>query len=409
MTETEVDMEHPAQTLLYEALLNATSAMYIDIDTLDDSCIEDIVNGSYYDSSVDFSTIVEAISDTAFKISDKALTLFKDDPTPITEDERNTIAREVHEKLIRIPIKYEIFFPLPSHYPSNDKQLLGSVSIKKITPAMNKAYQPDRPIDILSALAGAPSSSVAPQEDEYYMVIEDTGLVRRGGNIVLENRHDPLRIFRLYMALNSVTSTSLRFSVFLKHDYMGRAFDDKNFVANVDSTINSNASLATLSFLTTTKEQMDKTDEIFSKLLTEQAEPMESKRIELCNSLHWYFEYANTKEPSLRLVYLTSAFNSLFGLKGKKYDATVRDIAPVVAEANAVDFNDKASTQGNIEKLFRLRNNVIHGRQEIQSFRRIDVREINENNTVIKLCTTQYKKYMNKLLEQYMSSLTTSN
>lgn len=131
--------------------------------------------------------------------------------------------------------------------------------------------------------------------------------------------------------------------------------------------------------------------------------------MQLCNSLYWYIEFLNNEETSLQLVFLVSAFDSLFPprhhtvFKNKQITPTVLEKAPLIAEVASSSQNELKIYLETIEKLFEERNKVIHGKVEIHGYRK-GVKKQNED--IVKLVTesTQiYEEYLKKRILKFIS------
>ena len=384
--------------LLDEVITDAGN-IFANFGNLDTNKLLAIVRLGCYDPIVDTEVIIDEIYYGCIRFYDPKLHSAK-----LTPEQRRALVSQIHGKLSRIPIRYEVIFPLPEDYPFDNKQLLKNVKIRQFTEDEREKYIRKNPLNTLDQLIGRTENPLWP-ETIAYMVVTDSGLIRPANKIVLDNRHDPVRIFHLYIALHSVASTLVSAEYSVRQRSGAQAYDNKKFVANVDSSILSGSSLGSVHFRDEDAEWINTMDELFTHLLTERADKLEGVRTMLTNSLHWYFEFANSKDTNLRVVYLVSAFDSLFGFDEKHRVPTVYDIAPVVAEANASDFKEKADATELIKHLYSLRNEVIHGRKEIQQFRRIDAREKRQNVSTLNLAERQYKQYIGRQLRLYDRSV----
>lgn len=399
----KLDRSEHATKLLDESLANVQlKDMFLDYDSINFDKLHEIVRKNCYDSAVDAEVIWEQIFYASIRFSDTK----NKGKTPLTDEQRCKLVKLVHDNLSRIPIRYEVLFELPESYPLNNKSLLDDVRIERLAQTTRKLYEAQNPPDFLQQLAHPNASyenPVLPKTNVSYLAVADSGLIRPGGKIVLDNRHDPVRIFRLYMALQMVSS-NLSQHTMRQHDFTARAYDKKKFVAYIPTRIDASSPISHACFNKEDRDKIELIDKLFGQILKVRDDDLEDTRIRLSNALHWYFEFASSDDTSLRVVYLVSAFDSLFGFIEKDHIPTARDIVPIIAEANANDFKERSNIAEAIKQLYRLRNNIIHGRKEIQNYTRSDARQKRHVASNLDFSERQFKQYMGKLLRMYIKT-----
>lgn len=185
--------------------------------------------------------------------------------------------------------------------------------------------------------------------------------------------------------------------------YSAKAYDCKVFVGSINSLNNTDADISRARFPLGQSKGVEQANSFFKLILEEKTGSLEKVRVQIANSLYWFFEHLNTDDLNLQIVYLVSAFDSLFSIKHSNVP-NVENIAPVIAEAISDDFSKRDKVFMDIKELYSLRNSIIHGGLEIQNLRKADQSGRSSRSATVSRSMKYYQEYMKKMFKRYVSS-----
>lgn len=393
--------EEEVLVLYHEALDNATAKDYVDFDSIDTDKLREILRSKYYDPAVTwFSFIHEIIMSAPNQLKGDG-----NNTRPLSKKEVGDLIGTVHGKFKRIPIDYEILIQIPDYYPFDFTELTDSISVIKLSEDELKGYQDANPE--ATYYSGMLEVNKIPFNWQHYLKIKDSGLIESAKNMHLDARHDPIRVFRLFVTVHTVFGTiemrGLLSILARNHQYSARAYDKKVFVSAINNLANDGSDLSHSIFVYKKTDHINDANEFFKLLLAEEIGELEKVRIQITNSLYWLYEHLNTDDLYLEVVYLVSAFDSLFSIKNSTVP-NLENIAPVVAEAIAKDFKEREKVSLEIRALYPLRNSIIHGGLEIQNFRRSDNTNRSNISSILQKAKHNYLKYMKTMFDRYTAS-----
>lgn len=251
-------------------------------------------------------------------------------------------------------------------------------------------------------------SEKLPSKNEIYLVVTDKGLVKTGEHAFLESNYSPDRLAGMFYSLH-VLADNVIANGYRRHNPTPRVYmSSHEYVSNFVSPLKSSKA-ETLEFVGD-KKSIDEMNTIFAKLIDPYSDKnKENARIQLCNSLYWYMEYLNASDWSLQCVFLVSAVDSLFPPRvnmatNGKTTPSVNEKAPMIADAASFTEGEKQENTATIEKLFSLRNEVIHGKIEIQGFNKTKKKENATNKATIESSEGLLKLYLHKRLNRLTAS-----
>lgn len=395
------------ENLLKEFVKNAAlKDGLVDTDTLDFDKHREILNDNLYDDGIDWDLLWNVIFNQLLKYHD-----WKDQNKQLSDEEKAEFAASAHKFLSGVPFKYGFYFKLPDGYPLQAEKLSENISIFKSDQKFVDSQKKINPMsDFDKMLRGNKQSSNSQilTPDQFYLLIHDSGLVITGKKAFLESSYSPDRIFGIFLAVHLITE-NLKTDKLARDNPTAMVYDSSGrYRANFVSPIRSSKA-EHLEFLDK-KEGSKFANKVFLELVTHQTDKnLESARVQLCNSLYWYIEFLNNEETSLQLVFLVSAFDSLFPprqhsvFKNKQITPTVLEKAPLIAEVASSSQNELKDYLQTIEKLFEERNKVIHGKVEIHGYRK-GVKKQNEDTVELVTEAVQiYEKYLKKRILKFIS------
>lgn len=378
----------------------------VDSDTLNFDKYREIINTKLYDEGIDWDIFWNVIFNHLLKYHD-----WENKNKALTDDQKNEFASLVHKFLGGVPYKYAFYFKLPDNYPLKPEKLNKDISIIKTDQAFIDAQEKLNPAsDFDKMIHGNKQASnhqlLSPNKS--YMLINDRGLVITGKNAFLESSYSPDRIFGIFLAVHLITE-NLRADKLARDNQTTKVYDDSGkYRANFVSPIKASRAehLEFYKKVETTKMA----NKVFVQLITHQKDKhLESARIQLCNSLYWYVEFLNSEETSLQLVFLVSAFDSLFPprqhsvFKKRQVTPTAQEKAPVIAEVASNSQLEIQTYLEIIEKLFDERNKVIHGKVEIHGYRKSAKRQNNDTVELVNDAQRLFERYLKRRIAKFVT------
>lgn len=378
----------------------------VDTDTLDFDKYREILSSNLYDDGIDWDLFWNIVFNRLLKYHD-----WENPDKELTEEQKNEFVSSVHKFLNSVPYKYHFYFKLPDKYPLNPEKLNKDISIIKCDQAFVDSQEQVNPIsDFDKTVHGNKQESnhrlLTP--NQFYLLINDSGLVVTGKNAFLESSYSPDRIFGIFLSVHLITG-NLSADKLARDNQTAKVYDDSGkYRANFVSPIKASRA-EHLEFYK--KEDTTKiANTIFLKLITHQkSKNLEKARIQICNSLYWYIEFLNSEETSLQLVFLVSALDSLFPprqhsiFKTKQITPTVLEKAPVIAEVASSNQDELHRFLEIVEKLFEERNKVIHGKIEIHGYRKSAKKQNNNSVELVGQARLIYEKYLKKRIGKFIS------
>lgn len=378
----------------------------VDTDTLNFDKYREIMNGNLYDDGIDWDLLWNVVFNHLLKYHD-----WENPDKALTEEQKNGFVSSVHKFLNGAPYNYEFYFKLPDKYPLKPEKLNKDISIFKANQTFIDSQEKVNPIsDFDRMIHGDKQESnhqlLAP--NQFYLLINDRGLVMTGKNAFLESSYSPDRIFGIFLAVHLLTE-NLRSDKLARDNQAANVYDDSGkYRANFVSPIK--ASRAEHLEFYKKEETTAMANKVFLKLITHQKDKdLEKARIQLCNSLYWYIEFLNNDETSLQLVFLVSAFDSLFPprqhsvFKNKQITPTVLEKAPLIAEVASSTQDKYHKYLQTLESLYEARNNVIHGKIEIHGYQKSSKTQNKNMVELVGKSTQIFEAYIKRRMAKFIS------
>lgn len=378
----------------------------IDTNSLNFDAFHQILSDKVYDEGID--------SDLLWSIIIGRLFRYRDDDNPkraLTNEEKDDFVDRADKFLSGVPFDYDFYFRLPEKYPLDAKKISKNITIIKadqeFVDKQEKINPPDSFDSILRRGAQQHNHRLL-NVGRFYLKIEDKGLVITGRKAFLESTYSPDRIFGIYLALHLLTE-NLSADKLARDNPTSHVYDKSGkYRANFVSPVRSSRA-EHLEFLDK-KDTTEMANKVFLKLISKQSEKnLESARIQICNSLYWYIEFLNSEETSLQLVFLVSAFDSLFPprhhsvFKNKQITPTVLEKAPLIAEVTSSTQDEYQRFLVTMENLFDARNNVIHGKIEIHGYQRGSKLQNKKTVELVEESTKIFETYIKRRMAKFIS------
>jgi hypothetical protein len=395
--------KEPPLSLLKQCLSDAhLKGGMINVKSLKLDNLSQIIKNKSYDQGVDYQILWDTLFSKSLKVTD-----FQNRTSrPLTEVEKETIAKSTDDQLSNIPYKYTFYYRLPDNYPGEYKKLTANFEIKGITQELVDQLTPKiTEKGLAGALRKSEIEEHIPVVGKPYIVIKDKGYIRTGALAFLESRYTPDRLVGLYYSLQAVGGFLDTYH-YARHYYTPKVYADNNkFIANYPNPLrNGRAEMITF---TGSGDEVNNVNELFTKLITTQGDKEEEKaRVQICNALYWIMEFLNAGELSLQSVFLVSAIDSLFPTRNhtvtnRMISLTSDDKSSIIAEVIADSEKEKVNNIQVLEKLFEKRNLTIHGQIEIHGFSKSKMKETRENRQIVEYSERIFRNYIITRLQRY--------
>ena len=352
--------------------------MSIDVNSLDFDAFHDLGRKQKYKDIYEANLLWEVMLIPLLKASD-----YENPGRKLTQTEKESFVNYMDEFTNAYPIKYYFYFALPEGYPLQDKRLTPNVQIKTIDDDLIESISKANPSRQSSGKLAqelerilAPKAPI-PKKGKKYFIVDDKGLVVTGVKGLLDYSYSPYRLMGIYLALN-VTVANLSYDSIATHHTNPIVYDESmKYRANFVSP--DKGSLAKqLQFADKIEPQRVRvTDERGADRITPfiETDMLETERKQICNALYWYLQALNSEEINLRIVFLVSAFDSLFpqrkhSISKQKIEIRAPEKAIIVSESIADSVEYRQESIKVLEQLYDLRNDVIHGKEEIHGYRK---------------------------------------
>lgn len=309
----------------------------------------------------------------------------------IKEIDTNDIASKAYEFLNDLPKDYLFILRLPKCDTSiKNIRLASNIEILSADDALISLLYPkqDPEMGLRSLLSGhAPSSRLT--KGDVILKVRGTGYMSGYGSIKL-SIIDPLYIWKVIIGVyagleiiqrqDKITYFGLQaeftYNAYLLSGERVRSFsestEDNQYVSRIKfkPTIFAPTSLDVL--LKKTNTPFDYANEVLTNLLSEirfahgktDKNVMKQQRM-IKNGAYWFYESLKTQQDHIRAIYMTTAFDSLLGVKGN--EDTKENKAEIIAVSVSTDSLEAHSVRQAIIELYALRNEIIHGSREISS------------------------------------------
>ncbi len=362
--------------------------------------INEIVEGKYYDELVTASLIRYEIFLT---LSSHFGTFRKEED--LSKPNLPEAVKVLHQTLSAIPAVYTFWFRMPLNYPIAKKNLMPNLEIQRLDEVGVQQFEKANPASSLSIITSRNKDFVL-KANVTYMCITAEGSVGMEGPI-LKSLHDPLKLFRTYIILQHLFKTTTPQPS--EPNTMAFCFQHLIHVRNIPTTIADSSPLARSMFVFNQSTGIKDAERVFVLLFQDSGSASDELRNRILNSLYWYFDYVNSNEPNLKVIYIVSAIDSLFPIEypgdgSGQIIPTVRDIAPVIAEAVSVTEEGRKKLVQQLGKLYSWRNKIVHGREDLQRYRIHDKKKGDTLKTILFSIENNYEEYITRQIDRYVNS-----
>lgn len=310
----------------------------------------------------------------------------------ITEIDSKTIASQAYEILSSLPIEYQFILRLPKCETTiKSIKFTHNVEIVSADEAFIKHLfgEQDPEKKLRSLLSDYTSEEQRLSKGDVVLRVGGKGYVSDYSAIKL-NIIDPLYIWKaiigVYAGLEIIQRrekvTYIRvhpeftYDVHLNTGEHIRSFnestEDNQYISRMrfDPDVFKPTKLDTL--LKKTNTPFDYANDVLTNLFSKIkfAEGKTDKNVVkqqrmIKNGAYWFYESLKTQQDHIRVIYMTTSFDSLLGAKGN--DATKENKAEIISISVSKDSLEAHSIRETIIELYALRNEIIHGSREISS------------------------------------------
>lgn len=298
---------------------------------------------------------------------------------------------EIYSLLNELPKKYTFILRLPnSKVKIPNVKISENIEIFTLDNTELIKYVPeDSKKNLLSSLT---TDRIALNENDVVLRINGSGFVGKYG-LIKAYIVDPLHTMKvavgIYLALGAMQAGKSYTPWGFPSPYSFYVYDDSNnkLIRTINESTDDNNYVRRMEFVAEifekteleklTKKETTKFQDItaiISKLYINEGDlaketSSESKNFQtiIKNAAYWYYETLKTPEEHIRTVYLTTAFDSLLGAIENEKEVIKEMKAEIIANLTANNALEANRIKTTIKKLYKLRNDIIHGKKTISA------------------------------------------
>ncbi len=354
---------------------------------------------SHYDKKLITPEVInQTISDISFK---EVLDKVKHDDDrykgntklgSIKEVDVVEITKSVNKLLSSIPINYNFILRLPKcEKPIKTLKLAHNVEIITADEELIKLYFGEKGTEkgLRRLLSDFNSGGQKINIGDLLLKVSGKGYVGEYGLIKLDVI-DPLYIWKViigvYAGFEILTKQSQTSYFRLAPEFTYDVYDKAGLhIRSLNESTEDNQYISRMQFdlktfepteidklLNKTNTPFDYANEVLKNLFSEirfagnktDKDVVKQQRM-LKNGAYWFFESLKTQQDHVRVIYMTTAFDSLLGARGN--DDTKESKAELIAVSVSKDSLEGDGIRKAIIELYAYRNEIIHGSKEISS------------------------------------------
>ncbi len=379
MSDAKDSLDDRRLELLIDIIKNLGFAFdnFPDYRTIRYEAVTRLVREGGYNKLVDltcvYDTVTHEFTDTRPKIKSN---------TTLTDEQAKHFAKKANDYLKGVPYKYQVLLRIPSQL-NLSSQISKQIKIITIDDASYDKYRQANGINDNSesengkGLAGLSASLRAlsgdalkiPSHNNSYLALNIAGNAQGQNLTVFEA--DPIYIFKVLFALSYATGnlekrTKSLGDIYGAPNFFGVGVYDRNLklVTEIARPLDE-AKLVSAYTLKKDRESIDNLIAIFKALVIEQGDKsVEKLRLQIINSLFWYFEMLKTENYNLKTVFSTSVFDSFFATgQPKEYKALV------ISHDTTKSIQQEELIREHIVELYDERNKIIHSEIALFDYR----------------------------------------
>lgn len=364
-----------------------------------------------------------------FKINENKTILFPQ----VKDVDLETIVKEIFISISNLPSEYVFFLRISDSTIKIPTIILNnSIELMSLTDTEQRKYVPEEPsAKSLSALRGYLTSGPADinfKEGNVVLKISGYGYVAKYG-IIKIYIPDPLysmkAILGIFIALDIIALKTNYYNRLALQSYRYIVYESKNNkrIRKFDESMDDEVYIDGTRFLenTLSLSQMEKTlgkktnkfedvIEVIKKIFAEKSkltgefinESLDFQMI-IKNTAYWYYESLKNSENHNRVVYLTTAFDSLLGNMENENEVNKEMKAEIIANVIAKDGIEAIKIKYYIKKLYILRNDIVHGKKPISSLEKYS--EEQQKDHTIHYCVYYLSKFFASRIYFYSKSI----
>lgn len=379
-----------------------------------DPVVKLIRNGKYH-ALVDMSYIY----DTVIEVCRVAIPRLERNK-PIPKEQIAALAKEVNVFLAGIPYQYQVLMPISTGQGiAISRQMNKQVQFVTIDSSEASRYKHANPETDYEHDSSSTTSSLRrllgdllnkqipiPSEGKSYLAVKVTGYAQSGTLTVFEA--DPMYLYKVFFALAFATGCLQKTTTTASQVY--NAPPQFSFYAykktyEFATTLNrpaDDARLLNTYEVTAQGGDLDNLITTFQLLITEQSNSLVEKlRVQIINSLFWYFETLKTESHNLKTVFFTSVLDSFF-VTGQSKDLK----ASFIARETTKSVQAEELITKEIIALYNERNHIIHSEIPLFDYEAKDKQRIAASKARVEVSITQaYNKFLTSRFRRYIESV----
>jgi len=379
-----------------------------------DSAIGLVRNGKYH-NLVDLSYIYDTVIETC-RLATPKLERNK----PIPKEQVAVLAKEANAFLVGIPYQYEVFMPILKDsgvvLSRQMNKQVRLVTVDATEANRYKAANPDPEPDDGPALTTNSLRRLlgdllkeqipVPSEGQSYLAVKVTGYAQSGTLTVFEA--DPMYLYKVFFALAFATGNLQKKNVTASQAYNAQPqFSFYAYKKNYEfaTTLNrpaDDAKLINAHEVAAQESDLDNFITTFQLLFSEQSDSLVEKlRVQIINSLYWYFETLKTESHNLKTVFFTSVLDSFF-VTGQSKEVK----AATIAHETTKSVQAEELITKEIIALYDERNHIIHSEMPLFDYGAKDKQRLAASRARVEVSITQaYNKFLTSCFHRYIESV----